>query len=121
MKKLLLAAALMVPLFVVLYSCSPTKTPEAPTKVPETVRVIPLDDFADRFPAPASAEAAPVAPAVTKVAPVVKKRRVILPNARPVIPAPIVEYETVPARVYLPCLFPLNLIPNCTPGGINPE
>jgi hypothetical protein len=116
MKRLLLGPALIAPL--ALFGCNwGPKVPERP-KVPEVVRQIPLDDF-DHFP-PITAPQIPVAPK----APVVKhKPHQVKKHVRPA-PArrPHVEaVEAPPAPEALPpqqgpiCIFPLSMIPNCTP------
>lgn len=113
-KRLLLGPALIAPL--ALFGCNwGTKVPELP-KVPEVIRQIPLEDF-EHFPpivtAPEAPRAAPLHP-----------RPHVRPPARPVRhkrpPAPRRVEEAVPDQPLPPqqgpiCIFPLNMIPNCTP------
>jgi hypothetical protein len=135
MKRLLLGPALIAPL--ALFGCSnwgtSVKAPELP-KVPDVIRQIPLEDFNTRYPGlkqvpAAEFEKANPTPAVKKTVPPYWQcngkpatnhkncpkdhapRPV--PKARPhVDQAPV---ETLPPQQGPICIFPLNMIPNCTP------
>jgi hypothetical protein len=124
MKRLLLGPAVLA-LPLALFGCNwgtktPGALPELP-KVPEVIREIPLDDF-DHFP--------PIVPTPAPSAPVVKpKAKTHVPVRHPrvgVAPlahkAPVAQDPRVPSEPPLPpqhgviCIFPFNMIPNCTPG-----
>jgi hypothetical protein len=119
MKRLLLGPAVLA-LPLALFGCNwGTKAPELP-KVPEVIREIPLEDF-DHFP--------PVVPPAPVEAPVVrhkpaKTHQPVKKHVRPTParPSPVVPVETPDAGEALPpqhgviCIFPFNMIPNCTPG-----
>jgi hypothetical protein len=119
MKRLLLGPAVLA-LPLALFGCNwGTKTPELP-KVPEVVRQIPLDDF-NHFP--------PVVPPAPVEAPVVRHKPVKTHQPvkkhvqhAPARPAHVDPVETPDAGEALPpqhgviCIFPFNMIPNCTPG-----
>jgi hypothetical protein len=118
MKRLLLGPALIAPL--ALFGCNwGTKVPELP-KVPEVIRDIPLEDF-EAFPTIPVVPPAPAAKPVVrhKPAPHQEKphaRHVPQPTARPVpTDPPVGPVEDLPPQQGLICIFPLNMIPNCTP------
>jgi hypothetical protein len=118
MKRLLLGPAIIaIPL--ALFGCSGSvKTPAELPKVPEVVvRQIPLDDF-EHFP-PIITTPTPVpTPAPVKKAkphgPAAPRPARPLPRPRP--PAAQAPVETLPPQQGPICIFPLNMIPNCTPG-----
>jgi hypothetical protein len=116
MKRLLIGPALALPL--ILGLCH-LRTPELP-KLPEVVREIPLDDF-NAFPPIPPAQPAPEKPQWKPHGPtkhhaparpharLTKPLKPAVPQARPVDPEPL------PPQQGLICIFPLNMIPNCTP------
>jgi hypothetical protein len=117
MKRLLLGPALALPLILGLCSFH-TKVPELP-KVPEVVgsvssaaREIPLDDFKQFPPIPVVPTAPVVKPKVkphaVRKAPMPRKAQ---PAPRPVDP-PVAELPPQQGPI---CIFPFNMIPNCTP------
>lgn len=123
MKRLLLGPALVLPLLTLGF-CG--KSPQLP-KVPEVVREIPLDNFEQRFPPITTMPTPEPQPAAPAKKPVVKHRpNQVKKHVRPV-PArrpPVVSHEAPPVAEDLPpqqgpiCIFPLNMIPNCTPQVI---
>lgn len=122
MKRLLLIAALVAPTW--LYSCSGPKSvvPDPSAVIQETfdklppipeVREIPLDvpSVAPVLPSykPKAKHHAPAAPTVRKV-PVAPKA---VPRPRP--PAAEAPVEPLPPQQGVICIFPLNMVPQCTP------
>src|SRR5437868_7095222 len=120
MKRLLLIAALVAPTW--LYSCMPKSVVPTPAvivqetfdqlpQLPE-VREIPLD----------VPSVAPALPSYKPKAPHVDRDRRAVP-ARPVprprpAPRPLVDQgpvEHLPPQEGPICIFPLNMVPNCTP------
>jgi hypothetical protein len=114
MKKLLLIAALVSPTW--LYSCMP----KAPVPTPADV----IREVHEAFPIPEvqipelPADLTP--PAVKQVKPrPAPKRPVVKRKAVPVpTPRPIVKTEEEP-QPPLECIFPLNIIPTCTPQTVD--
>jgi hypothetical protein len=111
MKRLLLGPALALPLILGLCTFH-TKVPELP-KVPEVIREIPLDDFKQFPPIPVVPPVPVKKHQVKKHAPVVHPNRAPLRRPQtPVAPAPV---EPLPPQQGPICIFPFNMIPNCTP------
>jgi hypothetical protein len=114
MKRLLLGPALALPL--ILGLCQ-LRAPELP-KVPEVVREIPLDDFKQfppitTTPTPEPPRAAPVHPR-----PHVRPTARTLGHKRPAAPSSVakeVPDQQLPPQQGPICIFPFNMIPNCTP------
>jgi hypothetical protein len=122
MKKLLLIAALVAPTW--LYSCMPKSVVPTPAVI--------VQETFDNLPSPDVREipnlrdqVAPVLPSYkpkAKHAPTVRKPQPApapLPRVRPVAPKPPLAQSEAPAA--LPpqqdviCIFPLNMVPQCTP------
>lgn len=102
MKKVLLILSLMVPAW--LYSCTGTKPP-VPT--PATV----VQQAHEAFP---TVTLAP--PVVIKKKPVVKHTPKPKPNTVKRKVAPVApQVEELPPQQGVICIFPLNMLPNCTP------
>ncbi len=129
MKRLLLIAALVAPTW--LYSCMPKSVvPDPAVVVQETfdklpvpeVREIPLavPSVAPVLPSykPSVAPVRPSYKPKTKPhAPVGRPTRPPVPKARPAAPkAPVAQsQEPLPPQQDVICIFPLNMVPQCTP------
>jgi hypothetical protein len=130
MKKLLLIAALVAPTW--LYSCMPKSVVPDPSVV--------IQETFDKLPVPEVREIPLGVPSVAPVLPSYKPKATNrvpharptghprpagpLPRPRPPVPkAPVVESEAplppqqgvIEAPASLSCIFPFNMVPNCTP------
>ncbi len=118
MKRLLLIVALVAPTW--LYSCMPKSVAPDPSAV--------IQETFDKLPVPEVREIPLDVPSVAPVlpsykpkakphAPVGRPARPPVPKARPAAPkAPVAQsQEPLPPQKGVICIFPLNLVPQCTP------
>lgn len=123
MKRLLLGPVLVLPLLTLGF-CK-LHIPELPKLPAGYVREIPLDTFEQRFPpittmpTPAPHKAPAVKHRPNQVKPHASVGRPVrppLPHSRP--PVDQAPVEAIPPQQGPICIFPLNMIPNCTPQEV---